>query len=181
MQSQDICRYLWLTIAFANYLTAVKRKKVAVVELSGKNAINEIAYNFNQDIGDGEYFELFGVRYYPYYKEKLLPKLSRENYDYIIFVGLKLFGNRNVDLSDYHRKFFVGSLKVWEAAEYKACLDRLWEEGITKDYVFLAEYYERKEVRHTEKEKGISLVKLPAELNPFRIKRTEFGFFESFL
>ncbi len=181
MQSQDICRYLWLTIAVANYLTAVKRKKVAVVELSGKNAINEMACNFNQNIGNGEYFELFGVRYYPYYKEKLLPKLLRENYDYIIFDGLKLFGNRNVDLSDYHCKLLVGSLKIWEAAEYKACLDRLWEEGITNEYSFLAEYFERKEVRYIEKEKGISLGKLPTELNPFRIKRTEFCFFESFL
>ena len=181
MQTQDICRYLWLTIAVANYLTAVKRKKVAVVELSGGKELNEIACNFNQNIGDGECFELFGVRYYPYYKEKLLTKLLREKYDYIIFDGLKLFGNRNVDLSDYQCKLIVGSFKIWETAEYKTCLDRLWEEGAIKDYVFLAEYFEHKEIRHIEKEKSISFVKLPAELNPFRIKRTEFCFFESFL
>ena len=110
-----------------------------------------------------------------------MPKLLRENCNYIIFSGLKLYGNRNVDLSDYHRKLLVGSLKFWESAEYEACLNRLWKEGITKEYFFLAEYFECGGVRHIEKEKDISFVKLPAELNPFRIKRTEFCFFESFL
>ena len=62
MQSQDAYRYLWLAVAVANYLTAVKRKKVFVVELSDRNGLKEMAHNFNHNIGDGEYFELFGVR-----------------------------------------------------------------------------------------------------------------------
>lgn len=181
MQSQYKGRYFWLAAAIANYLTAVRRKRVAVVELSGEAALEEMANNFNQNVGDGECFELFGVRYYPYYKEKFLTKLLRENYNYIIFDGLKLFGNRNVDLQDYYSKVVVGSLKIWEDAEYKSCLDRLCKEGIKNEYSFLAEYFERREVRYIEKEKNISLVKLPTELNPFGIRRTEFCFFESFL
>lgn len=174
-------RYFWLAAAIANYLTAVRRKRVAVVELSGEAALKETVYNFNQNIGDGEYFELFGVRYYPYCKGKFPAKLLRENYNYIIFDGLRLFGNRNVDLAEYHCKIVAGSLKIWEAAEYRKCLDRLWREGTENEYSFLAEFFERREVRYIEKEKNISLVKLPTELNPFGIKRTEFCFFESFL
>lgn len=151
------------------------------MELSGREAVKGMACKFNQNIGDGEYFELFGVKYYPYYKEIIMSQLFKENYDYIIFSGLKLFGNRIVDLSDYQCKLIVGSLKIWEVEEYRTCLDRLWGEGVIRDYVFLAEYFERKEIRYIEKEKGISVVKLPAELNPFKIKRTEFCFFESFL
>lgn len=181
MHSQVAGRYLWLPVAIANYLTAVRRKKVAIVELSQAKSLDNLALHFNRDIGDGEYFELFGVRYYPYYKEKLLPKLLKENINYIIFDGLKLFGNRSVDMTDYGKKLLVGSLKAWEDEEYKLCMDALLEEGDRGEYFFLAEYFERKEVRQAEKDTGKTFVKLPSELNPFRIKRTEFGFFETFL
>jgi len=181
VQTQVAGRYFWIPISIANYITAVKRKKVAIVELLQVNLLEDLAHYFNQNIGDGEYFELFGVRYYPYYKEKLLTKLLKENFNYIIFDGLRLFGNRSADMSDYHKKILVGSLKIWEAGEYKECLDGLLEKDDRGEYYLLAEYFERKEVRQAEKKLGKSIVKIPPELNPFRIRRTEFDFFETFL
>ncbi|MBE5948942.1 MAG: hypothetical protein E7261_07940 [Lachnospiraceae bacterium] len=181
MQSQIGTRYLWLPVSIANYLTAVKRKKVAVVELSEKKALEEMVRYFKQDIRDGEYFDLFGVRYYPYYKEKLLPKLLKEKYNYIIFDGLKIFGNRRVDLSDYDKKLLVGSLKIWEAAEYKECIEQLLADGRREEYFLLAEYFERREGNYFKKEINNSFIQLPAGLNPFRIRRAEFYFFETFL
>lgn len=174
-------RYLWLPVAIANYLTAVKRKRVAIVELSQAKALDNLAMYFNRNIGEGEYFELFGVRYYPCYKEKLLPKLLKENINYIIFDGLNLFGSRSADMTDYAKKLLVGSLKAWEAEEYKSCMNALSKEGDRGKYYFLAEYFDKKEIRQAEKDTGKVFVRIPAELNPFRIKRSEFEFFETFL
>lgn len=143
--------------------------------------LDNLAKHFSRDVKDGEYFELFGVRYYPYYKEKLLSKLLKENINYIIFDGLRLRGNRSVDMTDCGIKLLVGSLKAWEDEEYKLCIEVLLEEADSVEYYFLAEYFDRKEVRRAEEDIGKRFVKLPAELNPFRIKRTEFDFFETFL
>ena len=44
-----------------------------------------------------------------------------------------------------------------------------------------AEYFERRDIRHLEREKGISFMRLPEAMNPFGIKRSEFGFFEAIL
>ena len=96
--------------------------------------LDNLAKHFRHDIKNGEYFELFGVRYYPSYREKLLPKLLKENINYIIFDGLKLFGNRSVDMTDYGKKLLVGSLKAWEDEEYKLCMDALLEEGDRGEY-----------------------------------------------
>lgn len=181
VQSKENGKYLWLAVAIANYFTAVRREKVAVVELSERNALEQLARYFNKNIKDGKYFELFGVMYYPYYNEKLLPELMRKKYNHIVFDNVHLFGNRNVDMSDYQKKVTAGSFKPWEAAEYKQCLERLLCEGRIKEYRFLAEYYEHKDVKQQEKEAGISLIQIPQGLNPFRIRRTEFQFFETFL
>lgn len=170
-----------MPIAIANYLASIKRMRVAVVNLSGKNLYEQMAWYFNQNIGNEGYFELFGVKYYSYYKEKLLPELLKENYDYIIFSGVQPSGNRSVDLACYHKNFIAGSLKPWEACEYTARLKKIYQAKLEKEYYFFAEYYEDKDVRSLEKENRISFIRLPVTLNPFCIKRTEFAFFESFL
>lgn len=76
----------------------------------------------------------------------------------------------------------AGSLKPWEAEDYKNCIDRIVYEKRENSYCFLAEYFEDgKEYRKIKESLGISLIRLPGELNPFQIKRTEFQFFEAFL
>lgn len=141
----------------------------------------KVAQYFNQNIGNGEYFELFGVKYYPYYKEKVFSEILKENYDYIIFGGIRLFGNRYADKAYYHKKILVGSLKPWDAYEYEMGLDKLSAGLIKDEYVYLVECYEQKDIRHLEKKNKISFIQIPENLNPFRIKRTEFKFFESLI
>lgn len=180
-QLRENGRYVWLAVALANYLTAVRRGRVAVVELSGNDALLQLAGHYNKDIGEEGGFGLFGVKYYPYYDEKIWPKIIEEKYNFIIFDNMRPFGNRNIDSLECQKRIVAGSLKSWEAADYKACIERVCFEGSKEKYIFLAEYFEHKDIKHLEKEKGISFVQLPEGINPFGIKRSEFRFFEEII
>jgi len=180
-QLRENGRYVWLAVALANYLTAVRRNKVAVVGLSGNNAFLQLSGHYNKAIEAEGGFKLFGVKYYPYYDEKIWLRIIGEKYDRIILDNIQPFGNRNIDLLECQKRIMAGSLKPWEAADYKACIERVCFEGSKEKYVFLAEYFERRDIRHLEREKGISFMRLPEAMNPFGIKRSEFGFFEAIL
>lgn len=177
------CRntYIWLAIAAANYLTGVRRKRVAVVGMAGTNELENLAWYYGEKLREGT-FSLFGVRYYPCYREGIMQKLMNGGFEYIIFNGGQGLKNNYKELLGCQRKIVAGSLKAWEEKEYAEMLRQLTDsEALGNSWRFAAECFDDRDKRRLEKQFGISIISLPCGINPFYIKRTEFAFFEALL
>lgn len=181
----DMC--IHTAIAIANYLTGVARKKGAIVALSDSGFMHSL-YKYYTDSKchmEETYFELFGVRYYFRYSEKIFSELMSENPDYIIFIGENTFIGNCPAFKSCHRKIVAGRLTPWDTKAYTDFLRRmsLLYSGKPGDccrcWNYVAQYFSDTDKKSIEKKYNISIQRLPFDLNPFKIKQTEFQFFES--
>lgn len=171
--SDDICAQL-LAIAIANYLTGVEHKKVTLINMSEINIFENLAWYHNINFySDDRYFKLHNVIYYPHYTNKYL---SETNSDYTIFIGKSAFDKTQL-------KLVTGSLDPWALKNYADFLKRMINIYSTNrdTWHFLAHCLSEKDKRMLEKDFNVSIKRLPIDLDPFKIKRTDFPFFTDIL
>lgn len=179
--SDSIC--VMLAVAIANYLTGVNRKKVTVVNMADPDFLLNLAWYYNLNISpEDKYFNLYDVRYYLHYNEKYMSEIMKDVMDYIIFIEKESFTSNATTFGKTQLKLVTGSLKPWELKYYANFLKRMAPLYSAKDnWIFLTKDYYENDRKHLERDFKVSIQKLPSDLNPFKIKRSELLFFTSFL
>lgn len=171
--SDDVYTQL-LAIAIANYITAVRHRTVALINMSDTSIFENLAWYYNISFcSDDRYFKLHDVIYYPHYDEKYL---SGNITDYSIFIGRAAFEKAGL-------KLVAGSLAPWEMKNYADFLKRMSvlysKHGDT--WHFMAQCFSEKDKKILEKKFNISILQPPADLNPFKLKLSDFHFFNEIL
>ena len=96
--------------------------------------------------------------------------------DYIIFIGRSAF--EKADL-----KLVAGSLAPWAMKNYANFLKRMSKLYTSNKDIwhFLAQDFSEKDKRILEKKFNVSILQPPIDLNPFKLKRSDFQFFNTIL
>lgn len=171
--SDDICAQL-LAISIANYLTGVTHKNVTLINASETNIFENLAwYHHITFCPDDRYFKLHNIIYYPHYTEKYL---SEGKTDHTIIIGKTAFDKTQL-------KLVTGSLDPWALKNYADFLKRMINlYSKSRDtWRFLAHCFSEKDKKLLEKNFNVSIRRLPIDLDPFKLKRTDFQFFTDIL
>lgn len=146
-------------ITLANYSAAQKRRKTALIELSGNHAIEEIA-------GSQTPFEKNGVSYYPNLSMKEIPLVLNKGYEVVIFDMGSTFYRIRMEFLRCREKIIIGSLSPWRKQEYyRFILDEMGGDMQDSAVVFLANNGMKKDKK--DKKEFYKMIGEPVYLIPY--------------
>lgn len=171
-----------LSIMLANYLTAKRGKKVALVELdTTKGDFRKICDEYKSLKKNQETafcFRLYEVDYYSNINKTFLGELYNYGYDYIIMdMGNNYKVNRD-DLLRCTKKIIVGSMQEWKRKAFVDIVEKT-SVGVSKwEWRYLLLYGSDKDIKLLRKKYKINAGQIPWEPDPFLIHSSNFDFFK---
>lgn len=174
--TKEGCGTTHFCISFANYLTNVKGKKVAVAEMGKRTSLGYLAKS--GQVIENQGFVIKGITFFEGCNQERLTYILMKEYDFCI---LDITGN----YEEYREEFLRSSLSVvvcstclWEIHITKAILSKIHEDEKIKKIVYLyfhgSKYQERKVSGLVES----PFVKIPNEEDVFRISGDNFPFYK---
>ncbi len=165
-----------LVITLANYSATEKRRKTAVIELSGNHAIEEL-------IMQTEPFELAGVTYYPNWRMRNVPQILNLGYEVIIFDMGSVYYQIRMEFLRCRQKLVVGSLAPWRKQEYYRFIrDEMGDDVAAATIVFLANNgmikKDKKDFKNTI---GAPVYAIPNVPDAFHPEKSSYQFLDRFL
>lgn len=178
-----------LCIALANFLSSKKCQKTACIELSNSFAFEQlIPYQTTGLLAEKKpahrYFEIYDVDYYPNAQIDELPTLLNAGYEMLVLDFGQLQPKFLQELARCDRKFILGSSAPWRQTDWHYFLSRYPEIKNMEFLLYLANYGTKPDMIDLSKKLSISheqLRTVPFLLNPFRIEKEQFSFFEELL
>lgn len=163
-----------LTIALANYSATVKKRKTAVIELSGNHAIEEL--------GDtGNVFRMQHVTYYPNCLQQQVPEVLKEDYEVILLDLGCTYHRIRMELLRCNEKLIVGSSAPWRSREYaRFVLDEMGEDGKAKATVYLTNLGMKRDKNEIKRQISQPVYDIPFLPDPFSIEKSQYAFFQRF-
>ena len=163
-----------LTIALANYSATVKKRKTAVIELSGNHAMEELGET-------GNAFVMQQVTYYPNLLHHQIPEVLKEDYEVLILDLGCTYHRIRMELLRCNEKLIVGSSAPWRSREYiRFVLDEMGEDGMTKATVYLTNNGMRKDKNEIKRQIRQPVYDIPFLPDPFSIGKSQYDFFQRF-
>lgn len=171
-----------LSIMLANYLTAKKGKKVALVELdAAKEDFRKIcdAYKyFCKNKETAFCFNLCDVDYYSNINKTFLGELYNYGYDYIIMDMGNNYEKNREDLLRCTKKIIVGSMQEWKIKAFVDIVEKTSAGVFKGEWKYLLLYGKDKEIKSLQKKYKINISQIPWEPDPFLIHSSNFDFFK---
>ncbi len=164
-----------LAVTLANYSAAHKKRKTAVIELSGNHA-------FEKMTGTSEPGEWNRVAYYPNVKQYHIAEILSGDYEVVIFDMGNAYYRVRTELLRCDEKLIVGSLAPWRKAEYENfVLEEMGEDRWVRGMIFLAQYGMKRDKKDFVKTAGVPVYNLPFIREPVKADKTCFEFLNGFL
>ena len=166
------CGVTTMSVAVANYLAGITRKKVAVYEYNGKGTLMKM----NESFGDEKVVSKNGCTYFPKGTTSLA---SLYNSEFPIIVVD--FGTDKRSINEFVRcthKVVVGSLEPWNQKAYNEFKSMIDEVGGSNTWLWIINGDEKNVNRH-KKDTCMHIVKRPCIDNPFIIDTRLVEFFEA--
>ena len=166
------CGVTTMSVAMANYLSGINRKRIAIYEYGSKRTF----VRMNEYLGEDLVIKYNGCTYYP----KGTASLSAlYNVDYHIVVVD--FGAEKIGLGEFARctyKVVMGSLEPWNINMYTEFSNMAQEVGGSDTWLWIVNG-DKKTVNRHKKDTGLHMIKRPFIDNPFIIDIGLIEFFEA--
>ena len=162
------------TIALANYSATVKKRKTAVIELSGNHAFEELGQTDHA-------FVMQQVSYYPNLLHHQIPEVLKEDYEVILLDLGSTYHRIRMELLRCNEKLIVGSSAPWRSREYiRFVLDEMGEDGRAKATIYLTNNGMRKDKNEIKRQIRRPVYDIPFLPDPFSIGKSQYDFFQRF-
>lgn len=164
-----------LVMSLANYSVSHRRRKTAVVELSGNHAIENLT-------GEGESFEWNRISFYPNLTRNRIADIINEDYEVVIFDMGSSYYRIRPELLRCGQKLVLGSLAPWRKMEYiRFVLEEMAEDRYARNMMFLTQNGIKKDKKEFEKQVGRPVYPLPYLPEPLLADKSQYEFFDRFL
>lgn len=163
-----------LAIALANYSATVKKRKTAVIELSGNHAIEQLGET-------KQAFLMQQVSYYPNLSHHQIPEVLGEDYEVVILDLGCTYHRIRMELLRCNEKLIVGSSAPWRSEEYtRFVLDEMGDDGKAKATVYLTNNGMKKDKNKIKRQIRQPVYDIPFLPDPFSIEKSQYDFFQRF-
>ena len=166
------CGVTTMSVAIANYLAGITRKKVAIYEYNSKRTFMRM----NEYLGEDEIISENGCTYFP--KGNIsLASLYNEDFPIVVVD----FGTEKTSINEFARcsyKVVMNSLEPWNMKTYIDFRNMLDEVSGSDTWLWIVNGDE-KSVKGQRKNTRMHIVKRPCIDNPFIINASLFEFFEA--
>jgi len=164
-----------LGISLANYSVSHRRRRTAVVELSGNHAIEILK-------GEGGPFEWNRINCYPNLTRNGIADVINEDYEVIIFDMGSSYYRIRAELLRCDQKLVLGSLTPWRKMEYiRFVLEEMEEDRYARNMIFLTQNGIRKDKKDFKKQVGQPVYPVPYLPEPLLADKSQYEFFDRFL
>ncbi len=164
-----------LAVTLANYSAAHRKRKTAVIELSGNHAIEKMT-------GTSEPGEWNRVFYYPNVKQYHIAEILNGDYEVVVFDMGNAYYRIRTEFLRCDEKLIVGSLAPWRKMEYEDfVLEEMGEDRWVRGMVFLTQYGMKRDKKDFIKAAGVPIYTLPFVREPVKADKTCYEFLDSFL
>lgn len=164
-----------LVIALANYSVSHKRRKTAVVELSGN-------HDFEKMTGSDKPFEWNHIICYPNAARDEIADIISGNYEVIIFdMGGRYYRIRT-ELLRCDRKLILGSLVPWRKREFiDFVTSEMGEDRFVRNVAFYTQNGNKKDKLEFRRISGRPVYPIPCLPEPLSAERSRYEFFDGLL
>lgn len=160
-----------LVIALADYSVSCRRRKTAVVELSGNHAIEKLT-------GTREPFEWNRIMFYPDFPKSRVAELRNGDYEVVIFDMGSCYYSVRTEFLYCDRKLVLGSLAPWRKADYYNFVqDEMEEDRYARGVVFLERNGIKKEKKEFLRQLGQPVYSIPF-LQELRLEKDQQNMFD---
>lgn len=164
-----------LVMSFANYSVSHRRRRTAVVELSGNHTIERLN-------GDGGVFEWNHISCYPNLTRSCIADVINEDYEVVIFDMGSSYYRIRTELLRCNQKLILGSLAPWRKMEYiRFALEEMEEDRYARNIIFLAQNGMKRDKKDFKKQVGQPVYPLPYLPEPMLADKSQYEFFDKFL
>lgn len=164
-----------LVMALANYSVSHKRRKTAVVELSGN-------HSFEKMTGVCEPFEWNRIICYPNLAKARIADIISGDYEVVIFDMGSSYYRIRAELLRCNRKLVLGSLAPWRKQEYvNFVVETMGEDRFTRDTTFYTQSGNKKDKKEFNQLVGRPVYPIPYLPEPLQAKMSQSDFMEELL
>lgn len=144
-----------LVIALADYSVSCRRRKTAVVELSGNHTLEKLT-------GTSEPFEWNRIMFYPNFPKHRAAELRSRDYEVVIFDMGSCYYRVRTEFLYCDRKLVLGSLAPWRKMDYYSFVqEEMEEDRYARGVVFLEKNGIKKEKKEFLRRLGQPVYSVP--------------------
>lgn len=164
-----------LVMSLANYSVSHRRRRTAVVELSGNHAIENLT-------GEGGSFKWNRIDCYPNQTRNGIADVINEDYEVIIFDMGSSYYRIRTELLRCDQKLVLGSLAPWRKMEYiRFALEEMEEDRYARNMIFLTQNGIKKDKKDFKKQVGQPVYPIPYLPELLLADKSQYEFFDRFL
>lgn len=170
------CGVTHFTVLLANYLTAVERKRIAVLAWNGSRGLLELVKLCTDHQVKVFPVSILEVDYIPDSGAKELAWCLQQDYDYVLLdFGSALDGER-AEFLQCGVQFFLGALNEWKISELMK--QKEWMQRGKGHWTFLAAFGSREARREIKRRYGLWFEPIPYAPDAFFIEGETIAFFK---
>lgn len=164
-----------LVMALANYSVSHRRRKTAVVELSGNHTIEEMA-------GTSDPFDWNRISCYPNFTRNGIADVINRDYEVVIFDMGSSYYRIRTELLRCNRKLILGSLAPWRKMEYiRFAMEVMGDDRSVRNMAFLTQNGMKKDKKDFKKIVGQPVYPVPYLPEPLLTEKSQYEFFDRFI
>lgn len=164
-----------LVMILATYSVSHRRRRTAVVELSGNHTIEKLAKT-------GGPFDWNGISCYPNFMKNGIADVINRDYEIVIFdMGSNYYRTRT-ELLRCNQKVILGSLSPWRKTEYiRFVTEVMGEDRNVRNMIFLTQNGMKKDKKDFKKTTGQTVYPIPYLPEPMLVDKSQCEFFDRFI
>lgn len=170
------CGVTHFAVLLANYLTAVERKRTAVLAWDGSRGLEELAVVCTGGKMGANPISILKVDYFPNHGAEGLAWCLQRNYDWILLDFGSAQEGGKAEFLQCGLQFFLGALNEWKLAELMKQKD--WMQKGRGHWTFLAAFGSQEARREMKRRYGLWFEPIPYAPDAFSIEEETAAFFK---